>query len=108
MANVVPAVDLEGDVLHEHPRPPPDSQIVDDDVRPWRSTWSDAQQRVEEREQRVDHDHAEDGQHHGGRRAGADRGRAALRGQPLTAGDQADRERQKRALDEARPASGSR
>ena len=28
------ALDLEAHVLHEHPRSPPDSQIVDDDVRP--------------------------------------------------------------------------
>ena len=28
----VDAVDLERDVLHEHPRPPPDAQVVDDDV----------------------------------------------------------------------------
>ena len=46
-------------------------------------------------------DHAEDGQHHGRRGTGADSGSATLRGQPLTAGDQSDRERQKRSLDEA-------
>ena len=53
-------------------------------------------------------DHAEDRQHHGGRRARADRGGPALRGQPLAAGDEPDRERQKRALDQARRGSGRR
>ena len=27
------ALDIEGDVLHEHSGPPPDAQVLDDDVR---------------------------------------------------------------------------
>ena len=61
---------------------------------------SDAHECEEEREQGADHDHAEDGQHHGGRGAGADSGGAAACEQPLPTCNQSDRERQKRSLDE--------
>ena len=95
------ALDLEADVLHEHMRSPPDSQVVDDDVRPrgrHGQMPSSAKKSVNRALITITPKMARTTAR---RRAGADRGGAAPRGEPLAAGDQPDRERQKRGLDEA-------
>ena len=58
----------------------------------------DADRGEEEREQRIDHNHAEYRQDHGCRCPGPDSGGATLRGQALAAGNKSDCERQERVL----------
>ena len=65
-----------------------------------RDGMSHTHEREKEGEHGADHDDGKDRHHHRGRRTGANRDRAAVRGEPLTAGDHADRQRQKGRLDQ--------
>src|SRR6187399_3151199 len=68
----------------------------------WARDWvmSDTKQREDEGKQGVGHNHAEDRQYHGACRPGAHRGGAALRRQPLSACDEAYRQREEWRLDQ--------